>query len=75
MTTPGSGSRTKRRGYYLGTHREIADKKIAYYGMAVERARAGIGGHPLVCEDMLNKWLEYRLSHQRKGTLDEGAWL
>lgn len=57
--------------HVLGTHRELADKKIAEYAAKV---RDGVG-NPLIVREMLDKWLEYRHGHQTAGTLDELAVL
>lgn len=43
---------------------EQADKKIKHYAEQLALALKGEGkAHPDICRDMIDKWLDYRLSH------------
>lgn len=53
-----------RQPGYLGRCWAIADENIRRYKAALDAALRGEGkANPMICREMIDKWLEYRQAH------------
>jgi hypothetical protein len=51
-----SETRTPNGPKFIGMSHDIADRNLRHYQEALKSGR----GNPVICREMIDKWLEYR---------------